>query len=288
MNIEVPLVTPSVRPTMSEKTPFRLLVVTPTLGSSPWLDETVASVAGQSFHCEHVLVTPAEKVAGLAARYPGVRVVSEPGGGMYAAINAGLAAVSGWDAFTYINDDDLLLPEFSRVAACARMIESCVVYGGVLLINTKGARTGAIPISPLPKLNRLLYAQRVEPVYQHGTVATRAAVERMGGGFDEALRFCGDSEFLARACVSGVRFVCVTKRPVAAFRLRAGQLTKNLPVMLEEHHRLYAKLKLPAARLTLKHRVARFIFCLTNLPVYAERIRRHGFIRFGEVLAKVE
>lgn len=288
MNIEVPAVTPSVRPTMCERTSFRLLVITPTLGNSPWLDETVASVAGQSFGCEHVLVAPPAKMSELAARYPGVRVVSEPGGGMYAAINAGLAAVPGWDAFTYINDDDLLLPAFSKVIARVRTREACVVYGGVLLINTVGARTGAIPISPWPKFNRLLYAQRVEPVYQHGTVATRAAVERMGGGFDETLRFCGDSEFLARACVLGVRFVCVSQRPVAAFRLRAGQLTKNLPAMLEEHNRLYAKLQLPATRLTLKHRAARFVFCLANMSIYVERIRRHGFIRFGEVLAKVE
>lgn len=262
-------------------------MVTPTLGTSHWLDETVASVAALPLRCTHVLVTPAAAVAGLAARYPGLRVIAEPGGGMYAAINAGLAAVTDWDAFTYINDDDRLLPRFAEVVAQARTTEARVVYGGVRLINTEGRRIGAIPVSPFPSLNRLLYAQRTEPVFQHGTVATRAVVSQLGP-FDTSLRFCGDSEFLARACVAGVPFVCATKRDVAAFRLRAGQLTKNLPVMLEEHHRLYRKLKLPADRITWRHRWARLVFRIANLPVYAERVARHGFITFGEQLAKVE
>jgi hypothetical protein len=264
-----------------------MLVVTPTLGKSPWLDDTVKSVASQPFPCMHVLVGPAAVLPELATRYPRVTVVPEPGGGMYAAINAGLAAVPDWHAFTYINDDDLLLPGFAKVVARARTTEARVVYGSVRLINTHGRRTGAIPTSPFPSLNRLLYAQRVEPVYQHGTVATRAVVDRFGP-FDETLRFCGDSEFLGRACVSGVPFVCATSGVVAAFRLRAGQLTKNLPVMLEEHHRLYNKLKLPAERITLHHRLARLVFLAANTPVYIERIYRHGFITFGEVLSKVE
>lgn len=264
-----------------------MLVVTPTLGKSPWLDETVESVARQRVRCQHVLVAPAAAVSELAARYPHATVVPEPGGGMYAAINAGLAAVKDWEAFTYINDDDLLLPDFSDVAARARTTEPRVVYGGVRLINTHGERVGVIPTSPFPSLNRLLYAQRVEPVYQHGTVATRAAVEQIGP-FDDSLRFSGDSEFLARACVEGIPFIRATTEVVAAFRLRAGQLTKNLPVMLEEHHRLYNKLKLPAPRLTLRHRAARLVFMAANTPVYLERIWRFGFIPFSEVLARVE
>lgn len=270
------------------KSPLKLLVVTPTLGTSPWLEETVRSVAERRISCEHVLVAPRERIAALVERYPNLGVVADPGGGMYAAINAGLASSSGWDAFTYINDDDLLLPGFERVVACVDADEACIAYGGVLLINTEGKRTGAIPMCPFPRLNRLLYAQRVEPVFQHGTIATRKAVEHMGGPFDTTLRFCGDSEFLARGCVSGVRFIHATRRPVAAFRLRAGQATKNLPVMLEEHNRLYAKLRLAAPCLGIKHRLARFVFCLSNTGVYLERIRRHGFLRFGEVLAKVE
>lgn len=265
----------------------RILVITPTLGTSPWLDETVASVARFSPVCTHLLVAPAAKLAELSRRFPAASMVPEPGGGMYAAINAGLAAGADWNGFTYINDDDLLLPRFARVVEGLRHNPTGAVYGGVKLIGTDGQTLGSIPISPWPSLNRRLYAQRVEPVYQHGTVFSRHLYEKMGP-FDESFRFCGDTEYMARACVAGLPFRCATKRNVAAFRLRAGQLTKNLPLMQAESDRAHAKLALPAKRITLPHRWARLVFRTANLPVYLERIVRHGPIRFGELLARGE
>ena len=268
---------------------MKLLVVTPTLGESPWLAETVASVAACAGRCTHVLVAPSAAVQKLAGRFPNVRVVAEPGGGMYAAINAGLAVAGDWDAFTYLNDDDLLLPDFSAnvAAAVAAGGRPLIAYGGVRLIDARGRRLGAIPISSAPGLNRALYAQRLEPVYQHGTIATRAAVEAAGGAFDVTLRLCGDSEFLARACVRGVPFVRTTRREVAAFRLRAGQLTKNRDTMVAERARVDEKLGLLAPRPAGVLRAARWRFRMANLAIYAERIRRHGFISFDELLERV-
>ena len=264
---------------------MRILVITPTLGASPWLADTVASVARLPLACIHVLVAPGDRVEALAKMYPATTVIPEPDGGMYAAINAGLGAFRDWDGFTYINDDDLLLPRFVRVVECLGGDPSGAAYGGVKLIGASGRSLGAIPISPVPALNRLLYAQRVEPVYQHGTVFSRKLYERMGP-FDENFRFCGDSEYLARACVAGLPFRCATMRSVAAFRLRAGQLTKNLPLMQAESDRVHAKLGLPAKRITLRHRWARLAFLAANTPVYLERIVRHGPITFGELLAR--
>ncbi|MBI2516120.1 MAG: hypothetical protein HYV95_04325 [Opitutae bacterium] len=265
----------------------RVLVITPTLGTSPWIEATVASVARLPLACRHVLVAPAAVTVSLATRFPHTRVIAEPGGGMYAAINAALTTQSEWDMFTYINDDDLLLPRFTRVVECLRVDSANAAYGGVRLIGTRSQRLGSIPISPAPTLNRLLYAQRVEPVYQHGTVFSRQVVEKIGL-FDDSFRFCGDTEYMARACVAGVPFVCATQRDVAAFRLRAGQLTKDLPVMLAESNRAHAKLALSAPRITWRHRWARLVFRLANLSVYAERIVRHGPITFGELLARGE
>src|SRR5215216_5704836 len=144
---------------------------------------------------------------------------------------------------TYLNDDDLLLPRFATVVRTATPAEQpLIAYGAVRLIDSVGKRLGSIPVSPRPALNRALYAQRLEPVYQHGTLVTRAAWEKLEG-FDEAFRFCGDSEFLARACVAEIPFVRVNGE-VAAFRLRAGQLTKNRGAMQAERSRVDEKLKL--------------------------------------------
>jgi hypothetical protein len=264
-----------------------MLVVTPTLGTSPWLAETVASVARLPVAGRQVLVCPAAVRAELEKRFPSVQVVTEPGGGMYAAINAGLAAVPDWEACTYLNDDDVLLPNFAAVAralagAAGRPM---IAYGGVRLIDAQGRRLGAIPVSPDPALNRALYALRIEPVYQHGTLISRAAMDALGG-FDAALRFCGDSEFLARACLKDVPFVRVRGGAVAAFRLHAGQLTKNRPAMLAERAQVDAKLGLLAPPPAGRRGWARLVFRVANLPWYVERVARHGWVTFDELLAQ--
>lgn len=266
---------------------MKLLVVTPTRGESPWLKETIASVALPRTRHVHVLVAPSDRVASLAEQFPNARVIAEPGGGMYAAINAGIRAASDWDAFTYLNDDDLLLPNFTSVVEIVQRERSSAVvgYGRVKLIDAKGNRLGGIPISPAPTLNRALYAQRIEPVYQHGTIVSRKALDQLGG-FDPSLRFCGDSEFLARACLIGLTFRKVAGAPVAAFRLREGQLTKHRAAMIAERTRVDEKLGLIAPRRTLKHLTARFWFRLSNAPVYIERLARHGFATFDEVLER--
>ena len=265
-----------------------LLVVTPTLGQSSWLDETMASVARLPIACRHVLVCTAAVRVVLEKRFPQAQVVTEPGGGMYAAINAGIAAATGeWDAFTYINDDDLLLPGFAAHARALKGAETrpLVAYGNVKLIDGQGRRLGAIPVSQFPSMNRALYAQRIEPVYQHGTLVTRAALAALRG-FDEAFRYCGDSEFLARACISGVPFVRTGGRAVAAFRLRTGQLPKNRAAMVAERAAVDAKLGLIGSQPRLRRWLARLAFRSANLPVYAERVLRHGFVSFDELLAQ--
>jgi glycosyltransferase involved in cell wall biosynthesis len=263
-----------------------ILIVTPTLGDSRWLEETVASVAAQG--ASHVLAAPAVCVAALAARFPGVKVVAEPpGGGMYAAINAAVAAADGaWEAVGYLNDDDVLLAGFDRVARAVADAgtREFAAYGRVRLIDGAGRRLGAIPVSPAPALNRALYAERLEPVYQHGTLFTRVAWERLGG-CDSNLRYCGDSDLLARACLAGIPFACVAGE-VAAFRLRPGQLTKNRSAMLAERAEVDERLGLLRGVGEAERRKARRCFRRANFAVYAERVVRHGFISFDELLMR--
>ena len=114
---------------------MRLLVVTPTLGTSPWLGETVLSVAACAPGVIHVLVAPTATVPKLSLEYPGLRVIPEPGGGMYAAINAGLKSSHEWSVGTYLNDDDRLVPEGSRRALGTMASEPSLaaVYGRVAM-----------------------------------------------------------------------------------------------------------------------------------------------------------
>jgi hypothetical protein len=264
----------------------KIIVVTPTLGSSRWLTETVASVAALPCDCRHVMVAPAAVVPALQAKFPRTMVLADSDQGMYAAINAGAAAWADWSAMTYINDDDLLLPRFAAVirAVEPHAAQPFLAYGGVRLIDEAGRRLGSIPVSRFPAYNRALYAERLEPVFQHGTLVTRAAWERHGG-FDPTFRLAGDSEWLARLCVAGVPARHVAGE-VAAFRLRSGQLTKHRAAMQEERARVDAKLQLLTPRRSWRQRRARLVFRASNLAVYAERVAWHGWLSFNEVIER--
>jgi GT2 family glycosyltransferase len=264
---------------------MRLLVVTPTLGKSRWLVETMASVAALPIEHVHVLVAPPSAVPGIAARFPRARVIAENAerSGMYAAINTGVAAGGDWHALTYINDDDLLLPELATVwQKMPDLREPWIGYGGVRLIDEQGRRIGRVPVCPFPRWNRRLYEQGIEALYQHGTLISRTAWEK-AGGFDASLRLCGDSEFFARAARLGIAMACATRRDVAAFRLRSEQLSKNDEAMRTERAIVWRKYGLEATARTWRHVLARWIFRSANIAVYGERVRRHGWVSMAQV-----
>ena len=252
---------------------MKALVITPTLGVSPWLDEAMASVAGLPVACRHVLVCPAGVRAGLEQRFPQVQVVAEPGGGMYAAINAGIAAAQDWDAFTYLNDDDVLCA--GGTAAALQCLErnspADVVYGRVSLMDAHGALLGWLPVAHQPGDLAGLLARGLVPLAQPGTWLRPALLKRLGG-FDESFRSAGDLDLFSRALAGSARFEYVPAE-VARFRLHAGQLSKDEATGDAEKKRALARWQDAPASFSALLRFRR-----DNIPVYLDRIRRHGFV----------
>ena len=126
----------------------RILIVTPTLGTSSYLDETVRGVTSLPVPFLHVLVTPAPMVESLQARYPHAIVLADAGkaAAIYGAINVALrSSGDDWEWFTYINDDDELGPGFGRMAQehFARANPEPVVYGDVRIIDDEGRRSAS-------------------------------------------------------------------------------------------------------------------------------------------------
>jgi hypothetical protein len=121
----------------------RLLVVTPTLGVSTYLEDTVRGVISLKVPFLHVISCPRPIVQELQERFPHASVLADAGreAGLYGAINIALrAAGEDWDWFTYINDDDELAPDFSAVAQrhFTRPDPEPVVYGNVRVIDDSG------------------------------------------------------------------------------------------------------------------------------------------------------
>jgi hypothetical protein len=261
--------------------PSRLLVVTPTLGRSPFLDRTRRSVAAQPLEISHLFCAPAAKCAELEARYPGVQAVPDagPAGGIYGALNAALAAApSSWEWFTYINDDDALLPGFGEM--CRRHWRdrdpAPVVYGDVDLIDEAGQGLARITVEPDPARIGPLLQQGISPLMQQGMLFHRRVVDALRA-FDVRYRLCADLDFWLRAFAAGYPFRYYPER-VAQFRLRAGQLSGSTAVTQREQDEIVRR-HLPVRASSGELRRARWHFRWHNLPRYLERIRARGFKR---------
>ncbi len=263
-----------------------ILIVTPTLADSPFLDATVQSVLRQEFAFLHVLSVPQAKVDAVQRRYPHATVVPDAGrtGGIYGALNAALDAVpSDWSWFTYLNDDDLLTPALSAVVRqhLARSRPEPVVYGEVGLIDEAGGVVAGITIERSPAWIPALLQSGISPLMQQGTLFEHSLVDRIGR-FDLRYKLCADLDFWLRCYAAGAQFRRYPER-VAQFRLRSGQLSSNTQRTQAEQDEIVARhlpAPIPAWRRSLG--VARFR--LYNLPKYLSRLRRHGLRRSYAIL----
>lgn len=258
-----------------------LLVVTPTLGESRFLDSTLESFEIQGSNAACVLVAPGKVYAHLTRRFPKHRITQETGNGMYAALNTGLRSCTAesWEWFSYLNDDDVWLSGISNALAHARrgIPRAAIVYGRVSLIGSRGEPLGALPVARSPTDLCALLSRGIIPIAQPGTLIHREVVERLGG-FDESYRSAGDLDFFVRALAAGVRFEFVNHE-VAAFRLHSNQISKDEITAREEKARALMGLPRPKRNVT-----AAFVrFRAANLGAYLDRVRRFGFTRMKEI-----
>ena len=259
--------------------PEPLLVLTPTLGESSDLAETVRSVEALSLAVLHVLVCPERRAGELRARYPRCRTVTElsTAHGLYAALNRALSVVDGWSWFTCINDDDRLAPGFAVAAAahCRAELADCIGYGNVRLIGERGQPLGPLARERDPRRFQRLWRSGIVPLMQQGATISRRVIERLGS-FDERYRLCADLDLWVRASMTGVPFRHYDQH-VADFRLRRGQLSANAPAVALETQAVLAPLGPPTHG--WERWWTRTRYRLENLPAFAERVARTGHLR---------
>lgn len=265
-----------------------LLVITPTLGESPFLAQTVASVAAVAARIplRHLIVCPADRAETLADRFPKVNVLTEEqrGGGLYGAIERGLKCTDGWTWFSYINDDDLLLPGFAEVARAhlARGVAS-IAYGRVNLIDENACRIAPFPVCSNPRWFYALWRIWITPFTQQGTIVPREWWDRLGG-LDINFPLAADFAFWAKAIESGAPF-SYYPREVAAFRIRRGQLSGDQEAVRAEKREILRRYFQRRPGLA-ERALARVIFRAANLPAYLERISRRGVRRSETLLGR--
>jgi GT2 family glycosyltransferase len=266
--------------------PGKLLIVTPTLGRSEYLEEAVRSVTSLPFPVLHVMAVPEEMVTAIQERFPHAFVVKDAGreGGIYGAINAGIRAASAdWDWFTYINDDDVLAPGFARMVAehSARAEAEPVTYGQVRLIGERGDTISFLTTERTPRFIPALLHAEISPLNQQGMLFRRDVVEALGQ-FDTRYRLCADLDFWARAMASGFSFRYYPLE-VGHFRIRRGQLSGEVSVTLREQNEIVHR-AFPKMSRTLQL-LAKWRYRLMNLPCYVRRARKVGWMSSYRLLA---
>jgi glycosyltransferase len=116
-------------------------VITPCLNSLAVIGDCLDSVAGQRVAIEHLLVDggSSDGTQQFLRKYVGsIKLLPEPVNGIYAAINAGIAAASG-DIICVLNADDFYVSDdvLSVVAEAFQDLSVDAVYGDLEYVAAK-------------------------------------------------------------------------------------------------------------------------------------------------------
>lgn len=200
---------------------MKVTIITVAYNSAATIADTLRSVAAQRHpFIEHIVVDGASTDATLEiVRREGAhvsRVVSEPDGGIYDAMNKGLRLATG-ELVGFLNADDMFADEL----AVTRIVETAAsgaaaVYGDLVYVSESNTdqvvrwwRSGAFDARQL----------RLGWMPPHPTFYIRPAAIR-GGGFDTGFRIAADYEFMLRQLTRpGLRIAYV---PHVLVRMRMG------------------------------------------------------------------
>ena len=258
---------------------MRLLIVTPTLGQSPYLEGTADCINRLDLSVQHIISCPSAKVAELSARFPRSQVVADGGSekGLYGAINAGLAAAQQpWEFFTYLNDDDGFGSHFATMFKRHATAENLrtVAFGYIWNIDKAGRKFTGMTVGPYPKQYPALLQMGISPTGQQGMIFGREVVEAIGA-YSTEYKICGDLDYWCRAMAAGFRFVFY---PLEAgrFRLQPGQISGDARRLRDELQRI-VQIHFPTQLPVLQKQLAKTTYRLYNAPRYFQRIVRVGF-----------
>jgi len=179
-------------------------IVVPTLNQAPFIEETIASIAGQNWPRVEIIVIDGGSTDGtreVVERWRAriTHFVSEPDRGQADAINKGMRLAKG-DVLAWLNSDDFYLPlALSRaVAALGDGIQPRLVYGSCLRLFQEENRAEIARAEPFDR-ERLTYRDLID---QPSAFWTRALWEKTGE-LTEEHRFVLDWEWWLRASAHG-------------------------------------------------------------------------------------
>lgn len=181
--------------------PIRFSIITATYNSAATLPTAIESVLGQTYpHIEYIVVDGAstDGTQAIVQAY-GTRIarfVSEPDGGIYPALNKGIAMATG-DYVGFLHADDLLASPtiIAQMAQLATDHASDMVYGDLEYVGKENLNQTIRYWKSTPFEASLLKKGWMPP---HPTLYVKRDWYQQIGGFDETFRIAADYDFVLR------------------------------------------------------------------------------------------
>lgn len=184
----------------------RITVITPCRNAERYIAEAVESVQRQHYpQLEHIVLDAAstDGTRAILARYPTLRVVSEPDDGPHDAMNKGLTLATG-DIIGFINADDTyaegVLGEVGRAFAEDPGLDVAVV-GTVIYEDADGTRKTLVARDHATDNGFWLAELAFGAPGFNGRFFRRRVFERVGN-FDLGYYFSADRNFLVRVALA--------------------------------------------------------------------------------------
>jgi glycosyltransferase involved in cell wall biosynthesis len=260
-------------------------IIIPTMGIGEFLEESLVSVfkVGEQLDAVVVIVRPKKEGEIKLPRFNGrIHFVDDlEQAGLYPAINTGMRFLEEnyeWKYFTYLNDDDILLPGFTFMMRNILRPQSIVDigYGRCEFIVDRSEVTGAFTYENKPKRITSLFLANIVGIQQPGTVASKR-MWKSCGPFDSSLKLCADMKFYFNVCDTSETFL-VSRNIVSRFRIRKCQLSSDRKTVEAENNIIRDEI-LKGRSLGILDLFWIFLFRIKNLSRIRSSLLRKRIIR---------
>lgn len=221
---------------------MKISVITVCKNAEPHIEQAIQSVVNQTYpHVEYLIIDGQSTDGTLAIvnRYASKisRIVSEPDGGIYAAMNKGIRMATG-DFLYFLNSDDYLVDShvFQELADFIEQQPACdFVYGQIeMRLEERNRTIHRIPRPP-EELKDALLSYADGP--QHAASFFGRSMLEILGGFDESYRISADYDWFLRLAQYPEAAICYFPRLIASFS-NQGFSCREQVLSLQEFYRV--------------------------------------------------
>ena len=187
-------------------------IITPSLNQVRYIEDAIQSVLRQNYSVvEHIVVDggSTDGTLDILARYPHIRVVSEPDHGMYDALNKGLKIASG-EIIGFLNADDLYADHVFQTAMKYfhnGTIDAVSGKAQIFEVEKDGTLKIILELSP-PRPDKLVETAITGSTIFNAWFYRKSFIHRVGG-FDTQYKISGDADLILRLAFLGINYLAL-------------------------------------------------------------------------------